>query len=415
MKNKILTALLSAVIAIGLWAYVITVERPESDNTFYNVPVVMDGLTVLQDRGMMITSDTEMTVTVKLSGNRRELNKLKSSDMAAVLDLSQINAAGEQKLRCKVSPPSDGIEVVSIDPQSVTLTVTEWATKEIPVELGYTGRVPDGYYVDRQSATVEFETVNVTGPKAIISQIEKAKITLDLEGRIETISESLRYALCDESGEPIEDVSTVTTDRGEIRVTVSIQQLKEIKLTYTVLEGGGLTAEDATITADYDMVTVAGSAAALLELEEINLGTVDLAEMTESTELTLPIKLPEGVTNQSGYTVVRLQVQVPELEIREYTVEKFRTDNVPEGFETQLYTQMLVIKLRGRKADLDRILPEHITAVADMSGMEPGVHSVSVELEVQGMAGVASLGPIEKYTLTVRLAEKPAEAALPVA
>ena len=132
MKSKFLTALLAAVIAICLWAYVITVERPESENTFYNVPVVLDGENVLQDRGMMITSDTDMTVTLKLSGKRSELNNLKSSDIAAVVDLSRIAEAGDKRLTYTVSIPGDStIEVVSRQPDTLSLTVMEWAAKEI--------------------------------------------------------------------------------------------------------------------------------------------------------------------------------------------------------------------------------------------------------------------------------------------
>ena len=136
MKNKFLTALLAGVIAICLWAYVITAERPESENTFYNVPVVMEGETVLQDRGMMITSDTDLTVTLKLSGKRSDLNKLKSSDIAAVVDLSRLSEAGDQIVHYDVSIPGDtAIEVVSRHPDTLSLTVTEWAVKEIPVEM----------------------------------------------------------------------------------------------------------------------------------------------------------------------------------------------------------------------------------------------------------------------------------------
>lgn len=404
MKSKFLTALLAGLIAVCLWAYVITVERPESENMFYNVPVVLDGETVLQDRGMMITSDTELTVNLKLSGKRSDLNKLKSSDIAAVIDLSRISDAGEKKLSYSVSIPGDSsIDVVSRTPETISLTVTEWAVKEIPVELSYEGRVPEGYYVDRQSASVEHETVNVTGPKEIISQIEQAKITLNLENRIETIAENLRYALCDAEGNPIEDVSTVTTDRGEIRVTVSIQQLKEVKLVYTVLGGGGLTAEDVKVTADYDTVTVAGSTAALLGLDEINLGTVDLGELTESTELMMAIKLPEGVSNQSGFTVVRLQVELPELETRTYSISQFRADNVPQGLTAQIYTQLLEVKIRGRGPVLDRIKPEHITAVVDLTGEEAGMFSLPVEFEIEGFGTVDNVGAVEKYSVKGKL------------
>lgn len=412
MKSKFLTALLAGLIAVCLWAYVITAERPESENTFYNVPVVLDGEAVLQDRGMMITSDADMTVTLKLSGKRSDLNKLKSSDIAAVVDLSRIAEAGQKKVHYDVSIPGDStIEVVSRQPDTLTLTVMEWATKEIPVELVYDGRVSEGYYVDKQSASLDYEAVTVTGPKEIINQIEKAKITLNLENRIETISEELRYALCDAEGNPIEDVSSVTTDHGEIRVTVSIQQLKEVRMTYSVIAGGGLTAEDVRVTADYETVTVAGSTAALVGLDEINLGTVDLGQLTESTELVMAIKLPEGVSNQSGYTVVRLQVELPELETRTYSVSKFRTVNVPQGLTAQIYTQLLEVKIRGRGPVLDRLKPEHITAVVDLSGEEAGMFSLPVEFELEGFGTVENIGAIEKYSVTGKLAEPTPEPA----
>ena len=412
MKSKFLTALLAAVIAICLWAYVITVERPESENTFYNVPVVLDGENVLQDRGMMITSDTDMTVTLKLSGKRSELNNLKSSDIAAVVDLSRIAEAGDKRRTYTVSIPGDStIEVVSRQPDTLSLTVMEWAAKEIPVELTYEGRVPEGYYVDKQSASLEHEAVTVTGPKEIIGQIAQAKITLNLENRIETIAESLRYALCDAQGNPIEDVSSVTTDRGEIRVTVSIQQLKEVKLVYNVVDGGGLTAEDVKVTADYESVTVAGSTAALLGLEEINLGSVDLGTLTESTELVMAIKMPEGVSNQSGYTVVRLQVELPELETRTYSISQFRTKNVPEGLTAQIFTQILEVKIRGRGPVLNRLKPEHITAVVDLTGEEAGMFSLPVEFEIEGFGTVENIGAVEKYSVKGKLAAPAPEAA----
>lgn len=406
MKNKFLTALLAGAIAVCLWVYVITVERPESENTFYNVPVVLASENVLQERGMMITSDTEMTVTLKLSGKRSELNKLKSSDIAAVVDLSRINEAGNKKVSYTVSIPGDStVEVVSRQPDTLSLTVTEWATKEIPLELTYEGRVPEGYYVDKHSATLEHEAVTVTGPREIINQIEQAKITLNVENRIETIAESLRYALCDAEGNPVEDVSSVTTDRGEIRVTVSIQQLKEVKLTYTVLDGGGLTAGDVKVTADYETVTVAGSTAALLGLDEINLGTVDLGALTESTELVMPIKLPENVSNQSGFTVVHLKVELPELETRTFSVSRFRTDHVPQGLTAQIYTQLLEVKLRGRGPVLDRIKPEHITAVVDLTGEQAGMFSLPVEFEIEGFGAVDNVGAVEKYSVKGKLSD----------
>ena len=61
MKNKFLSALISILAALLLWAYVITVESPGSTNTVHNIPVVFEGETLLRERGLIITSDTVLT------------------------------------------------------------------------------------------------------------------------------------------------------------------------------------------------------------------------------------------------------------------------------------------------------------------------------------------------------------------
>lgn len=405
MKNKLWTAILSIVIACGLWVYVITVERPESENTFYNVPVVFEGETIFRERGLMLTSEADLAVTLKLSGKRADLNNLKSSDIAAVVDLSQITKAGDISVSYSVSIPGNNLEVVTRNPDVVTLKVAEWASKAIPLELAYSGRVPEGYYVDKQNATLEHQAVTVTGPKAIISQIEKAKITVDLNDRSETIVENLRYSLCDADGNPVKDVSSVTTDLGEVLVTVSILPIKDVSLTYTVLPGGGLSEADVSITLSYDTITVVGSPAALAGLEEISLGTIDLGTLTESTQLLLPVKLPEGVTNQSGIVEVAVDVQIPERETREFSVTNFRSENLPEGLTAQIHQKLLTVKLRGLGPVLDRIRPEDITVVVDFTGVEPGVASFAATIEVAGLDEGEEVGAVEAYTVTAGITE----------
>lgn len=405
MKSKIWTAVLSLVIAFGLWAYVITVDSPETESTFYNVPVEFEGETILRERGLMLTSDTDMTVTVKLSGKRRDLNSLKSSDIAAVVDLSQVTQAGERIMSYTVSVPGNNLEVISRNPEAITLQVTEWATKEIPLELVYNGRVPEGYYVDKQNATVEHSSVTVTGPKAIINKIEEAQISVDLNGRTETIIEKLRYSLCDADGEPIEDVSTVTTDLGEVLVSVSILPIKDVKLTYTVIPGGGLTEADITVTLDYDTITVVGSPAALAGLDELSLGSFDLGTFTESAQIRVPIKLPEGVTNQTGILEVTVDITIPERETREFTVTNFRSENLPERLTAQIHQKMLTVTLRGLGPVLDRIRPEDITVVVDFTDVEPGVASFAARIEIAGLEEGEDVGAVDTYSVIAGITE----------
>ena len=56
MKNKLVSILLSVAIAFGLWLYVITYISPESEETYYNIPVILEGESVLNENGLMCPS-----------------------------------------------------------------------------------------------------------------------------------------------------------------------------------------------------------------------------------------------------------------------------------------------------------------------------------------------------------------------
>ena len=55
-KSKITSMLLSLVIAFGLWLYVVTNVSQEAEYTIYNVPLIMEGESVLNDNNLMITA-----------------------------------------------------------------------------------------------------------------------------------------------------------------------------------------------------------------------------------------------------------------------------------------------------------------------------------------------------------------------
>ena len=102
MKRKFVYGLLSVLIAFGLWLYVVTVVNPEWEETFYNIPVALENEQILHDRGLMLVSDEDPEVTLRLSGNRADMIKLNSSNITIRADLSRIYSAGEQSINYSI-------------------------------------------------------------------------------------------------------------------------------------------------------------------------------------------------------------------------------------------------------------------------------------------------------------------------
>ena len=66
LSNKRFTIILSLVIAICIWGYVIGETNPVDTRTFRSVPIQLVNEESLQEKGLAVleTSDTEMNITI---------------------------------------------------------------------------------------------------------------------------------------------------------------------------------------------------------------------------------------------------------------------------------------------------------------------------------------------------------------
>lgn len=412
MKSKMGPLLLSVVLAVGLWMYVITTVSPNSKTTISNVEVDFEGESwLLENRNLMITDGMDTTVDLELSGNRSDLNKLNRSNITLKVDLTKIYEAGETELSFTPSYPSDvspsAITVDSRNPASIKLKVEKRLTREIPVNVVFTGAVPEGFIADTENAVLDYPVVNIKGPASVVELIEQARIDVDMEERTESLSENYRYTLCDGEGNPVE-VELVTTDVAEVHLDVKVQRFQEIPLKLNVVYGGGATAGYTRYEIKPKSIRVSGSEAVLADLTEIVLGTVNFAEMREDTQLTFPINLPEGVTNLTGITEVTADISFVGLSIKEYTVERITVVNVPEGLTYELMSEVIKVTLRGPVALINQIEPEDIVVTVDLSGKEIGASTVKAHIAIKGDK-FADVGALGAHSVSVTLKEAETE------
>ena len=392
MKSKIVYALLSLLISFGLWVYVITVVTPESEQTFYNIPVVLSNEAVLNDNGLMVLPGEDPTVTVKLKGNRSDLNNLKNSDITLLADLSKVDGTGEKRLAYSVTfPGSQSFEVVDQSPQEVLINVVEWASKEVDVVVSYNGSTPLEYIADTDGIELDNQKVTITGPKETVDQITQAKISVDLEGQSKTISQSYRYTLCNEAGEPV-NAEAVQTNVAEIHMTLRILRVKEVALMLEVTYGGGATEKTTQIAIDPLTIKVAGSEKLLEGLNSITLGTVNLAELLEDKEFTLPINLPEGIENTSGVTEANVSIKFPGLKVRTLKVSRISA-GISSGTQVTLATKVLEVTVRGSAEQIDAMNEQDLYARVDCTDAEMGEGKfkaqifVGTEFDTVGVVG----------------------------
>ena len=407
MKNKILAIALSAVIAFALWLYVISVVSPESEDTFYDIPVSYQN-DVLEERGLMIVSE-KPTVTLRLKGNRSDLNELNADNITILVNLGAIQAPGTQMLGYNISfpgnIPSNAVVPVSQSPNILQLKVENKIKKSIPIELEYIGRVPEGYIDDRNNPVMDATTIEVSGPESAVANIHHASIAVDLSGRTESIIGEFTYTLCDAEGTPV-DAEMVVTNKENVNLSVKIQRMKEIPVVLELVEGGGASSADCVVERSMDSIWVSGSESKLRDLNAVDLGSVDLAQLQKDTNvLIFDVNLPEGVTNITGESQVTVTITFPELGRKKISVtaENFQASGVAEGMEVNWITQTLEVEVRGPKDLVKRITDKDITVTVDFTGEELG--GVSKTPKVIISKEFDGVGTVSVPTITANLQE----------
>lgn len=398
MKNKITSVLLAVAIAFGLWLYVITTVSPNSTETYYNIPVVLEGESVLNnDRGLMLTSASSSTISLELAGTRRDLSKINSGNITIKVDLSKIYDPGQHTLKPNVSYPGDvspnAFEILSQSEFSVNVEARR--KKDIPITINWTGTRSEDYLYDTENALLDNAVVNIIGPASVADQIDHAEIEIDLTDCTESLSETFRYTLCDAEGNPV-DAAEITTNLEEVRVDMKIQRIKTVKLLVDVLYGGGATKANTIVTLSQESIRVSGSDAALSEVgDTLTVATIDLSAIERNTELTYPITLPEGVTNQTGVNEVTAAISYSGLITREFTIDNIQSLNIPEGMEVEIINASLTIKVRGTAANMSKLTAEDIYATVDFASAVAGTSTFKASIvfpeELSGVGAI--LGP----------------------
>jgi YbbR domain-containing protein len=212
---------------------------------------------------------------------------------------------------------------------------------------------------------------------------------VDLTGRSDNIVETYRHTLCDKDGNPIEDVSAVTVNVSDIRVTVRVWQIKEIPIVIQVVDGGGLTAEDITATPNHTSILVSGSEAALEGFDQIEL-VIELNHLTASGTLPFKIELPQNVNNESGISEILVDVKVPEMTKKVIFVsqERFVMINVPENMQADIWKGQLLVTVRGRENKLQDVTEDNIMVYIDFSKAFPGTSYYNCTIEIIGVEDV---------------------------
>ena len=403
-RRKAFYIVISIVMSFVLWFYVNSTS--DVDLTLTNIPVeFLNAETALANKGLVLIDGGDTTVDLVLTMPRDLVFRFDAERLHLYANLISVNSTGSQSISFSIAyPPGinpSQISVKSPTVQTVSVRVGDLFRKtDVEIRVNLVGAVADGFAAGR--VTTLPETLEVWGQQSEVTRVSYAQVTLNIENASSTVNEMLSYDLYDEDGVLIES-STIHSATNAIQVMMPVISATEVPLTVGFIEEAGVRKESFDYALNVNHITLSGDANQIAQLGELVLGEVALAEIDEEQAITFPIPIPEGLTNLSGVTQATLTIANRDVAKQAFPVTNFSYENFSDPERTvAVVTSSLDVTLRGARDTLERIDPESIFAIADLTDVAnaTGTYTVPAGFYIVGEPDVGLVG---SYQLTIRI------------
>lgn len=401
------TKLLALVIAIALWAGLITQDPSLTrEKQFTDVTVSVTGSDTLRRNGYIVLEDISTVTgdfTVRVDVPQGQYSIAQPSNYSLRVDLSRIKAAGEQEVKVLFTNSSMYGKVTAVEPAAVKLTVDEYVTRSrVPVTVQQEGEAPEGFYASEPSADPPM--VTVSGPKTLVEKIVSVQVVADqstLPAREGSVRRALTYKMVDVHGEAIESDMLQVTNESVLLDTVIVDQMVYSKRVVEMTDVGlvtGVPAEGYEVKGVYitpSSVTIAGRKDVIGNFELLHASnTVDISGRTESIKKVLWLSTPSSIRYAST-DMVTVSVEIGPIMTGRAYVAPIRLTNLPIYLMETSGMQSATVYISGPQAWLDSLSSSAVSIFCDLGNItEPGVYEVPLNCTVQG-------GEMQSYTCDI--------------
>lgn len=223
------TKILSLVIAVFLWVYLVVLLNPQIETTITNIPISFSDHANLTKNGYVITNETVNSVTLKLRGSRNMLANVNKNNISAYIDLSGCSNKGTYSLPVHVRLPYDELSIIDKNPYNVTVNIDKITSYNFELELMPEGMLKENYVIDQIESTIK--EINVKGPDELVRSIDKAVVKFDVSGIDADFSEKAKVVLLNNRGEIIES-HLLTIDNSVVTVNGTVLYEKTVPINY---------------------------------------------------------------------------------------------------------------------------------------------------------------------------------------
>lgn len=273
--------LLSLVVAVLLWFYVLGSEDPQTTQAI-DVPVV----TVNEPTDLKTIEVTPKTVELRLRGRESALAQADVSRMRMEANLRKAKV-GEQRVPVRVAGLPLSLTVLPGYPSTVTVEVDKIIERNRPVDYERRGDPAEGFVIEQIS--LEPTEVTVRGATSIVRNVIRAVVIVDTSG----LNTSMDFeAELEARNSRDQTVGEVSFDPETVSVSVQVRQVSVKTVPVRPVVGSPPAGyRVVNVSADPIVVTVTGNEG-LSSVRSVPTIPVDISGLRGTKTYAVPLNVP---------------------------------------------------------------------------------------------------------------------------
>lgn len=300
-KEDVLLGLAAFAIAVLLWFSTQPLFEPGKQLEFA-VSLRYEGLD--EERFVVITPPEPVMVVA--SGSNLDLEKIDTGRVEAVVNLSDVRA-GMNRIPVEIV----GIQVGGVEASPrrayAEVEVEPLVRKSFPILVRERGATPSGLLYNG-AETYPTEVV-VYGPEAGMNRVSRVEVRLDLATLTSGMTDSLPTEVMDEEGKAVPGMRTEPSTVTVIPVTQLAPATKNVPINLNWSGEVPRGYRVSSVSVEPNQVTLTGAGAAISMVGGIESGAVDLDGKTRDFEVTVNLRIPEGVESSVKQVTIKVGIE----------------------------------------------------------------------------------------------------------
>lgn len=405
IKKNYKTLILAFVIACALWIVISVLTFDTINNRISGIDILTQPTDFMTQNNLRITNEITDKVSIMIEGKRYDISDLDAEDFTAEIDLSSVRAAGSFSLPVKVTSKSNrSLSITSTSPERVTITLDEIISKEFPIQGTADVSLPEGYYLDEITTTPA--TITLTGSSSIIEKVTRVEAQSTRHGNISESQQTGSDIKIYGANGVITDGITLSTD--SVTVNIPLFRQKELPLKFSLINyPQNFDVNSLKYKIVPEKITVAAPNDSIDNISELDIGNIDLSDITMNDTSFIPIVLPDEFKNLSGNNRASIMWDFTDYGQLDFTIsnseenECIKVINAPNNFDVSLITNELKVTVIGPSEKLAAISASDFTVTANLLGaqLHEGSQDVSVSIQIKGSR--QDCWVIGKYRITI--------------